>query len=127
MAFAEPMPKSQLFWIGTLMRLATGFDSFLASSAAAAFSSVVASCANSAVVVVKASALTSAAARRSCLCVVFIMVCAVYGSLVAQSAFQVLQELRGGEEASGPPGCSALATASRSARLATGLRRSEEH
>src|SRR5262245_34082509 len=28
------MPKSQLFWMGTLMRLATGFWSFLASSAA---------------------------------------------------------------------------------------------
>jgi len=26
MACAGPMPKSQLFWIGTLMRLATGFE-----------------------------------------------------------------------------------------------------
>src|SRR5262245_12458070 len=33
MAWAGPMPKSQLFWMGTLMRLATGFWSFLASSA----------------------------------------------------------------------------------------------
>jgi hypothetical protein len=33
-AFASPMPKSQLFWIGKLMRLATGFCSFLASSVA---------------------------------------------------------------------------------------------
>src|SRR5208283_2563717 len=32
-ALAGPMPKSQLFWIGTLMRAATGFWSFLASSA----------------------------------------------------------------------------------------------
>ena len=28
-ALAGPMPKSQLFWIGTLMRLATGFCEFL--------------------------------------------------------------------------------------------------
>src|ERR1035438_5081857 len=81
MAFAEPMPKSQLFWIGTLMRLATGFDSFLASSAAAAFSSVAASCAN-AVVVVSASALTSATAMRFCLCVVFIVICLTVDLLV---------------------------------------------
>jgi hypothetical protein len=33
-AFAGPMPKSQSFWMGTLMRSATGFWSFLASSAA---------------------------------------------------------------------------------------------
>src|ERR1035441_128060 len=72
MALAEPMPKSQLFWMGTLMRLATGFDSFLASSAAAALSSVAASCAN-AVVVENASALTSARRMRFCLCVVFIV------------------------------------------------------
>jgi len=32
-ALAEPMPKSQLFWVGTEMRLATGLLSFLASSA----------------------------------------------------------------------------------------------
>src|SRR5208283_730884 len=32
-ALAGPMPKSQLFWMGTLMRAATGFWSFLASSA----------------------------------------------------------------------------------------------
>src|SRR5450631_623963 len=35
-ALAGPMPKSQLFWIGTLMRLATGFWSFLAKSASCA-------------------------------------------------------------------------------------------
>src|ERR1035441_3531850 len=39
MALAEPMPKSQLFWMGTLIRLATGFWSFLASSASLACSS----------------------------------------------------------------------------------------
>jgi hypothetical protein len=33
------MLKSQLFWIGTLMRLATGFWSFFASSPSLAFSS----------------------------------------------------------------------------------------
>src|SRR5271165_1565101 len=32
-ALAGPMPKSQLFWMGTLMRAATGFWSFLARSA----------------------------------------------------------------------------------------------
>ena len=32
MAFAGPMPKSQLFWIGTLIRLATGFWVCLANS-----------------------------------------------------------------------------------------------
>ena len=32
-ASACPMPKSQLFWNGTLMRFATGFCSFLARSA----------------------------------------------------------------------------------------------
>ena len=32
-ALAGPMPKSQLFWMGTLIRLATGLLSFLASSA----------------------------------------------------------------------------------------------
>ncbi len=57
-----PAPKSKLFWMGTLMRLATGLESFLASSAAAALSSVAASCANSAVVEVNTSAQTSAAA-----------------------------------------------------------------
>src|SRR5580692_1722374 len=34
-----PMPKSQLFWMGTLMRLETGFWSFLASSASLACAS----------------------------------------------------------------------------------------
>src|SRR5271157_2868943 len=71
-AFAGPMPKSQLFWMGTLMRLATGFWSFLASSAsAAALSSVGASWANSAVVE-NASALTSAAARRTLVGLMFL-------------------------------------------------------
>src|ERR1035441_8181269 len=60
-ALAGPMPKSQLFWMGTLTRLAMGFWSFLASSASAALSSLGASWANSAVVG-NASALTSATA-----------------------------------------------------------------
>src|ERR1019366_5327678 len=72
-ALAGPMPKSQLFWMGTLTRLAMGFCSFLASSASAALSSLGASWAKSAVVG-NASALTSAAARRFCLYVVFIVV-----------------------------------------------------
>src|SRR5271170_3099566 len=33
MAWLGPMPKSQLFWKGTLIRFATGFWSFLARSA----------------------------------------------------------------------------------------------
>src|ERR1039458_644344 len=71
-AFSGPMPKSQLFWMGTLMRLAMGFWSFLASSASAALSSLGASWAKSAVVG-KASALTSVAARRFILYVVFMV------------------------------------------------------
>src|ERR1700681_3517357 len=39
MASAGPIPKSQLFWIGTLIRLATGFSVFLTKSASWAFSS----------------------------------------------------------------------------------------
>src|SRR5664279_1410994 len=122
MALAEPMPKSQLFWMGTLMRLATGFDSFLASSAAAAFSSVAASCANS-VAMLNTSA--QASVRRMSFGVIwyYCLLVTVHWSLVVQSVCQVVQELQGDEEAIGLLGCSALATASRSARLATGLRR----
>jgi hypothetical protein len=68
--------------MGTLIRLAIGFDSFLASSAAAACSSLAASCATR--VVVKASAQASAAAMRFDFIVVFTGHC-----------FQILSALNG--------------------------------
>src|SRR5271154_274873 len=44
-ALAGPMPKSQLFWIGTLMRLATGLSVCLTSSASFAACAAAASAA----------------------------------------------------------------------------------
>src|SRR5580704_15479170 len=42
-AWAGPMPKSQLFWIGTLTRLATGLSVCLTSSASLAAAAAAAS------------------------------------------------------------------------------------
>src|ERR1700710_561093 len=95
MACAEPMPKSQLFWIGTLISAATGVFSFLGRSASSLDDAWAVAAAAPAEVGVSESggtlelmpwahewvtnivdiASASAEARRFCFIIVAIMVC----------------------------------------------------